>query len=321
MENCRQSEDELLMGLDIGGTKSALVLGRASGLVVAREEWASEAQRGPEAMLDDFCVHAKTLQECHGAARAVGASIGGPLNAEEGIILSPPNLPGWDKFPLLEHLRQRFALPVNVEHDAAACALAEYLWGNHAGAQRLIYLTCGTGFGSGIIIDGKPYYGAGGASPEIGHIAGAEDGPFAFGKTGSYEAFCSARSLGRIAAWKYPSRWPAPPQSSEIDPLAFAGDPDALEVVGTSANMTGRACALLADLLRPDVILLGSLAIYLGQLWTDGVHASFRRHALPAACDACHLGPHTLEDLQDKSSLAAALSARADSRPAALQQT
>ena len=300
---------DLLLGLDIGGTKSALVLGRADGSVVARAEWASKAERGPEKMLEDFYSHAGELQGQYGTAQAVGASVGGPLNADAGIILSPPNLPGWDEFPLLDHLRKRFALPANVEHDAAACALAEYLWGKHAGAQRLIYLTCGTGFGSGIIINGKPYYGVGGASPEIGHITAAENGPLAFGKTGSYEAFCSARSLGRIAAWKYPERWPTPPKSSEIDPLAFAGDPDALAVVAESADKTGRACALLGDLLRPDIILLGSLGKYLGNLWTDGVRKSFHNHAMPAACAACHLGVHTLEDLQDKSSLAAALPA------------
>ena len=103
-------------------------------------------------------------------------------------------------------IRDRWHLPARIEHDAAACCLAEYHWGLGIGRSRLVYLTCGTGFGAGIVIDGKPYYGAGGRTVEIGHARFRDDGPEAFGKIGCVEAYRAGASLGKLAAWKFPGR-------------------------------------------------------------------------------------------------------------------
>jgi glucokinase len=204
------SDDQLYLGLDIGGTKCAAVLGTGAGEIVDRIEWPSLAHRGHEPMLRELVAHARQLIEQRSRVIAVGASIGGPLDAANGIIYSPPNLPGWDAVPLKAVLERELKLPARIEHDAAACALAEYRWGAGRSASRLVYLTCGTGFGAGLIIDGAIYRGAGGRSVEIGHARYRDDGPIAFGKRGSNEAFCAAEALGRLAAWQFPVRWPAP---------------------------------------------------------------------------------------------------------------
>jgi glucokinase len=300
-----------LLGLDIGGSKCAAVIGTPDGVIIDRIEWPSLAARGPAPMLDDLRRHANQLIERHRDIVAVGASIGGPLDAVRGVVHSPPNLPGWDAVPLKQWLIDHLKRPAVVEHDAAACALAEYRWGAGVGATRLIYLTCGTGFGAGIIIDGQIYRGALGRSVELGHARYRDDGPTAFGKTGSFEAYCAGDALGRLASWRFPQRWPTPPPSRQIAELFLQGDLGATEVVMINATAVGDACATLGDLLRPDVILLGSLARYLGGRWVNAVRKRFVIETLPDTSSACRIAPAGLgERLQDCSALAVARSAR-----------
>jgi glucokinase len=298
-----------LLGIDIGGTKSAILLGDSSGQVLARREWPSHAARGPEPMLADLLAHARALLAETGLRpQSAGVSIGGPLDAEKGIIYSPPNLPGWDALPLKDRLQVELGLPVNVEHDAAACALAETLWGAGQGRARVIYLTCGTGFGAGLVLEGRIYRGAGGRSPEVGHWRYSAEGPEAFGKPGSAEAWCSGSGLGKLAAWKYPARWSEnPPTGAELHQLSQAGDAQARDILRLNATATGHIAAKLADLFRPDRVILGSLARYLGAPWLEDVRAAFAKEALPDESSEIIVPSGLGERLQDCSALAAAL--------------
>ena len=299
----------LLLGFDIGGTKCAVCLGTAGGEILERKEWPSVAERGPEPMIAELVQAARDLAAGRAVA-AIGVSIGGPLDADRGIVREPPNLPGWRDIPIRDRLAQDFGVPVKVEHDAAACALAEYEWGLARQPRRLIYLTCATGFGAGMVFDGKPYYGANGCSPEIGHIRIGFGGPVAYGVAGSAEAYCSARALGRLATFRWPSRWPQEPSPKEIEDLWRAGDAAATEIVECNADMVGRCCAFLGDLLHPDHITLGSLARYLGEPWLARVRAGFEQAVLPAVAADCRIeGSRLGTRLQDLSALAAALQA------------
>jgi glucokinase len=301
--------DSKFLGLDVGGTKCAAVVGTERGQILERREWASEVHRGPAVMINELCRAAFELIGAYPDMAAAGVSIGGPLDADRGVILSPPNLPGWDAIPLRTILRERLKIPVGLEHDAAACCLAEYRWGAGQGATRLIYLTCGTGFGAGIVIDGRIYRGAGGASPEIGHARFREDGPTAFGKTGSVEAYCAGASIGKLAAWKFPERWPEPPTTEQIAALAQSGDSEALQVLHINASAAGEVCANLADLLRPEKILLGSLSSHLGDSWVQRVREQFLAEALESTSRACSIEPAGLgARLQDYSALVVAVS-------------
>ncbi|MEX0777135.1 MAG: ROK family protein [Phycisphaeraceae bacterium] len=302
-----------LLGLNIGGTTCSAALGDADGAIHARSAWPAHAAAGPEAMIAQLLEHAAALQQSNAAAEAVGVAIGGPLNGRTGTILSPPNLPGWDRIPLAQRLHEALGLPVRVEHDAAACALAEYLWGAGQGADRLAYLTCGTGFGVGLILDGQPYYGADGLPPEIGHIAYRDDGPTAYGKRGCFEAFASASSLQRLAAWRFPQRWADnPPSPAQISQLAQQRDADALAVIALNAQAVGDSCALLIDLLGPRRILLGSTARYLGEPWVEQVRQQASRQVGSWTRSSYQIIAAGLGDrLQDCSALAAARLARA----------
>ena len=130
-------------------------MGTDEGEIIERRAWASNAERGPEAMLADILERSRELLKIFPGVEAIGVSIGGPLDADRGIIHSPPHLPGWDALPLKDRLEEQLRLPVVVEHDAAACALAEFRWGTDSEARYLVYLTCGTGCGAGLVLDGR----------------------------------------------------------------------------------------------------------------------------------------------------------------------
>ncbi len=295
------------LGLDIGGTKSAAIIGDSSGTLIDRSEWPSNAKSGHDKMIDEIIVNAMKMKSKYPGICSIGVSIGGPLDAKNGIIQSPPNLPGWDNIPLKKILKEKFSLPIHVDHDAGACALAEYYWGAAKDLHSVAYLTCGTGFGIGLVIDGNIYYGAHGHNCEIGHARYADDGPTAFGKAGCFESYCAGSSLGRIASWKFPSVWPNAPTSEEIGRLAEAGNYEALQVVEINAHAVGRACSLIADMLYPDMIILGSLANHLGKRWIDKVKSVFRDEVLPDARKVCKIAPSVLgKKLQDYSAIAAA---------------
>jgi glucokinase len=297
----------LYLGLDIGGTKSAALVGDCAGNIFDRTGFASQADRGAGAMIDDIVLHSQSLLGAHAGVQAIGVSIGGPLNSETGVILSPPNLPGWDNIPLKQILEERLKLPVRVEHDAAACCLAEVFWGAGRGCSRGVYLTCGTGFGVGMVFDGKIYHGVNGLSPEIGHTRLRDDGPEAFGKIGSVEAFCAGASLGKLARWKFPGRWATAPAAETIGDLWRGRDSEATEIIELNGRSVGQVCANLADLLRPEAILLGSLAIHLGDRWVEIVRRKFREEALDAA--SCRVEPAGLgARLQDCSAVAVGVS-------------
>jgi len=301
----------LLLGLDIGGSKCTAVVGDISGRVVDRQQWPSDVQRGPEAMIGDLIGHAQTLIVKYPGVSGVGVPVGGPMDAEAGIIQSPPNLPGWDEIPLKQIFQDKLHLPVTVEHDAVACALAEYHWGAARGQSRVAYLTCGSGFGVGLVFDALPYHGAAGKSIEIGHVRYRDDGPVAFGKQGSFEAFAAGNSLPRLAKWKFPDRWTdQPPTGQQLSKLVADGDEQARQVIDLNAQAVGDACALLGDLLMLDIITLGSLGRYLGDAWLGTVRQQFRDQVLPQVADTCRVEPAGLGDkLQDCSALVVAMQA------------
>jgi glucokinase len=292
----------MLAGVNVGGTTTSVVLGTSDGAILRCKRWPTQTRDG-EAL---FAALAAAIAEVAPEAAAIGVAIGGPMDARTGTVISPPHLPGMHGFPLAERLRQAFALPVVVHHDAAACALAEVLWGADRGAKSLAYLTCGTGFGAGLVIDGRARYGSRGYSPEIGHVRYRDDGPDVFGKPGSFESFGAASALPKIARLYDPSFDAT--SGAEVAARAAAGDSVARRAIDANADAVGAACALLADLLVLDVIVLGSLAAYLGEPWSERVRAAFAREALPHHAASCTLRAPSLPNLQDLSGLAAALS-------------
>ena len=189
----------LLAGVDIGGTKCAVTLGlpESGGIVI------KDKLRFPttdvEGTIRDIKSALREVMERNGLGSegisAIGISCGGPLDSRTGVIMSPPNLPGWDNIPIVRILSEEFEVPAAVHNDANACALAEWLFGAGKGTRNMVFMTFGTGLGAGLILDGKLYTGTNDNAGELGHIRLEGFGPVGYGKAGSFEGFCSGSGI------------------------------------------------------------------------------------------------------------------------------
>jgi glucokinase len=171
-----------IIGLDIGGTKCAVALADDDGVP---RQIARIPTGAPGRTLD--ALFTAIEQAGPGDAPVFGVSCGSPLDARTGVILSPPNLPGWDDVPIVPQLVARFGGEAHLMNDANAGALAEWMHGAAKGCRDVVFLTFGTGMGAGLILGGHLYEGASGDAGEVGHMRLAEDGPVGYGKAGSFE--------------------------------------------------------------------------------------------------------------------------------------
>ncbi|HEY3378482.1 MAG TPA: ROK family protein [Armatimonadota bacterium] len=320
---------EYLLGFDIGGTKCAVALGKTEAeeiTVLERVSFATETARGPEYALARLEESAQQVVASHGLTladiRAAGISCGGPLDSGRGVIQSPPNLPGWDDIPITARFAQSLGVPVALQNDANACALAEWRWGAGRGSRHMIFLTFGTGLGAGLILDGHLYCGASDLAGEVGHVRLAEDGPIGYHKAGSFEGFCSgngiaqagqtlvlrARADGTPVAF-YPEDRPIEGLTTQIiAEAACSGDPLAQEIFATCAHYLGRGLAMLIDILNPELIVIGSIfARQHALLWPTAARV-IEQEALPPSARRCRVVPAMLgEAIGDYACLSVAL--------------
>jgi len=297
-----------ILGVDIGGTKTAVLLGTLNGELRHRTELPTASHRGFAAVYRDIEEAIEsTIRSVPADVVALSVSIGGPLDVLQGIILSPPNLPGWDRIPLKQLLTDRFHLPVYIEHDGNAGALAEYYFGAGRGARNIVFLTMGTGFGAGLILDGRLYRGTNDVAGEVGHIRIAEDGPDCYGKPGSMEGFASGTGIARLARMMFPGRWPESLTVKELYADYQAGSEEACVVFSRAAQAFGRGLAMIADMLNPERIILGGLGMRMQDALVEPALAILAAEALPRALAVCSVVPATLgENIGDYAALAAA---------------
>jgi len=304
-----------LVGFDIGGTKCAVVLGRSGAAkveVIDRIAFATEVARGPEYALWRLERETREVLARHGIAptdlAGIGISCGGPLDSARGLVLSPPNLPGWDALPIVERFGKAFGVPVHLQNDANACALAEWKWGAGRGTRHLVFLTFGTGMGAGLILNGQLYSGACDLGGEVGHIRLAEEGPLGYGKKGSFEGFCSGGGLAHLARQQVRDAWAAGRTTRlcaekkdlegitalQVAMAAREGDAVALEAMEICARYLGRGLAILIDVLNPEIIVIGSIFARQRELLWPTAERIVREEALDLAARACRVVPAEL---------------------------
>ena len=294
-----------LLGFDIGGTKCAVILGQAEGeqiRIIERRAFPTPA--GPDSTLLEFEATARQLLADRGCQpEAIGISCGGPLDSRRGVVLGPPNLPGWDNVPICHRFSTVFGVQTYLQNDANACAFAEWKWGAGRGVNSLVFLTFGTGMGAGLILDGHLYSGACDLAGEVGHIRLAENGPAGYGKNGSFEGFCSGGGIARLAR----EQGFEAADARQVFEAAGAGNPIAARVLETSARYLGRGLAMLVDTLNPEMIVIGSIfARQRDQLWPIA-ERTLRAEALPASVSACAVVPAALgEQIGDFAALSIA---------------
>jgi len=323
MQNKEQA-DSYYLGFDIGGTKCSIVLGSKDFEIKEKIVFPTLTERGYPEIITEFKQHSYELFKKYDKNKLVriGISCGGPLDSEKGIIYSPPNLPGWDSVPIVKIFREEFGVEVEVQNDANACALAEWMMGAGVGTKNMVFLTFGTGMGAGLILNGRLYSGTNDLGGEVGHIRLAEEGPIGFGKAGSFEGFCSGGGIAQLARSMVGHQLNSGqevgfcPSEDKLEDLtakrvfeaAKAGDPLAREIVGISAHYLGRGLAILIDILNPECIVIGSIysrnEAYLKPL----MEKVLEREAIPAARKVCRIRPAALgESIGDYAALCVAM--------------
>lgn len=289
-----------IIGIDIGGTKCAVSVLRGDKV----EEVDRFATEGHAATLARF---RRTVEALKPEREVVfGISCGGPLDAARGVILSPPNLPGWVDLAISRFFTETFGGRAFLMNDANASALAEWHFGAGKGCRHLVFLTAGTGMGAGLILNGRLYEGASGEAGEVGHLRLRPDGPLGFGKRGSFEGFCSGGGIARLAA---SMGWPQPEASlKDIATAAAAGDPLGRKVLDVAGERLGEALALLIDTLNPERIVLGGYFPRCADLLLPAMNRTLAAEALPSALAACRIVPAALgETIGSHAAVAVAL--------------
>lgn len=305
------------IAVDIGGTKTAVSRWyEADTLPQMEDKLRFATPVDPEEGVRLICDAAKKLSAGYEITCA-GISCGGPLNSKTGLILSPPNLPSWDGVDICTAVREACGAPAHLQNDANACALAEWLWGAGKGTRNMIFLTFGTGMGSGLILDGKLYSGTNDMAGEVGHMRLEHDGPEGYRKNGSFEGFCSGGGIARLAALRLPAfvqsgkttclRDDDTLSAKTVGDAARAGDEFAQSIMTECGEKLGAGLAILVDLFNPEKIVIGSIYGREPSL-APIARAVVDREALSYAAEVCEICPAGLgESVGDYAGIAIAV--------------
>ncbi len=313
------------LGIDIGGTKCAVVVGDDNFKIYKKIQFPTRTnERNWNEVLEEFFFNIENLFKTYPQEKlkGIGISCGGPLDSKKGMIYSPPNLPGWDDVPIVEIFYKKYGIPVAVQNDANACALAEWLLGAGKGTQNMIFLTFGTGMGAGLILNGQLYTGTNDLGGEVGHIRMEKNGPIGFGKAGSFEGFCSGGGIAQLAKTVVKEKLSVGEKvyfcknKSELNNItaksvavaAQNGDKIALEIIKISAEYLGWGLAVLIDILNPECIVIGSIYSRNEKLFKAHVDRILSEEAISSALKVCKIKPAQLdESIGDFAALCVAL--------------
>ena len=312
-----------ILGFDIGGTKCAVVTAHWEGgelELLKREACPTDLTISPEDMIKKLIGMADGILDTK--PDAIGISCGGPLDSTEGVILGPPNLPGWDHVEIVKIIEEHYGVPTSLCNDANACAVAEWKFGAGRGTRNMVFLTFGTGLGAGLIINGRLYEGTNGNAGEVGHIRLADTGPTGYGKRGSFEGFCSGGGIAQLAwsmategagglepaAYYKEGMTPSDVTARSVAEAAREGDKTAKAVYKLSGEYLGRGLSVIVDILNPERIVIGSIFARSGDLLRESMEEAMLREALGEALSVCKVVPAELgERIGDCAAIAAAI--------------
>lgn len=281
---------QTVAGLDIGGTKIAVALADTDGNVISHTRFDTIVELGPHRILERALEEIERMREDTGTRLvALGVGCGGPLDRGRGLILSPPNLPDWDEFPIIEIIEKRLRIPAFLDNDANAAALGEFNYGAGRGMHNIVYITISTGIGGGIIIKGQIFHGVKDGAGEVGHITVLPDGPMCgCGARGCLEAICSGTSIARRAR----ERLLAGAQSSitmmagEINAVTAkvvaeavrTGDKLAAEIWDETIYYLAVGISNIINVLAPEAVILGGGVSTAGDLLLEPLRRQVQSH-------------------------------------------
>ena len=290
----------MIAGFDIGGTKCAVILADViEGKVVFIDRREFPTVGTPQSIIDKLietlCVELQDHHHDAGELTSVGISCGGPLDGKRGLILSPPNLPGWDRIPIAKIVASRLHIPVKLCNDADACALAEWKYGAGRGSENIIFLTFGTGLGAGLILNGKLYTGANNFAGEAGHIRLDRQGPCGYGKIGSFEGFCSGGGIAQLAKNRVREILQRGEKADFCESIndvenitaktlfiaAENGSKLAKDIYAEVGDYFGLGLSYLIDILNPEKIIVGGVYMRAHKYIDKAMNARIKKECLP----------------------------------------
>ena len=301
--------DPVFLGVEIGGTKLQLALGRGDGAILALERRAIRPDAGARGLLRQMAEAYETLVARGPGGRssrpiAAGIGFGGPVDADRGVVLRSHQVEGWDGFPLADWASHAFGVPrVAVENDADAAGLGEATFGAGRGLSPVFYVTVGSGIGGGLILGGRIYRGAGLGASEIGHLWVDDAGS----PPRTLEAIASGWSIGEAGRAAFDleagrgvlesivggdvDRVDAP----SVARAARLGDPRAIAILDAATRALGRCLAHVASLVAPRRIILGGGVSLLGEdLWFRPIREELEARVFPPFRGAFDLVPALL---------------------------
>lgn len=304
-------DNKVFVGVDIGGTKCAITIGLPKDGDLDIKDKKSFPTIDVEGTIESIKATIREVLGRNGLTekdiQAIGISCGGPLDSKTGVIMSPPNLPGWDNIPIVRILSEEFGVKAAVHNDANACALAEWKFGAGKGTRNMVFMTFGTGLGAGLIIDGKLYTGTNDNAGELGHIRLEAFGPVGYGKAGSFEGFCSGGGIEQLArdiakeAMQMGGKVNWCPDGNlsgitakKVAEALKAGDPLAKRVYEISARHLGAGLSLVIDILNPEMIVIGSIYARNEDVFKPLMDEVISKEALPLASKVCKVVPAAL---------------------------
>ncbi len=300
----------MLLGIDIGGTKTAFALADRQGRLVARSRQSTAPSGRPREDVARMLEEVRRLLSEAGigtsALLAAGASVPGPLDSRRGVLMHPPNLEGWREVPLGEWLADELGCPVRLENDANASALAEWRFGAGQGWSDIVYLTMSTGVGAGLILGGALYRGRDGTAGELGHVPLEWQGdPCSCGLRGCLEAYVGGASWARRLRSSAPRACRALALAGSREALrpehvvmaAREGDPHALSEMARFNAYLARAIVQICFSLAPEAVVLGTIAVAAGdELCFEPLRALVAQHTWPHQAPYMRILPAGLGD-------------------------
>jgi glucokinase len=309
------TQNGYVIGVDIGGTKVAAGLVRPSGEITYQTRTSMVSHDGAECGLASVksAIDA-VFGELGGAhqslIRGIGICCPGPLDPAAGIVINPPNLPCWRNFPLAAEISRLYGLPVKLDNDANAAALAETLWGAGRGYSNVFYTTIGTGIGTGIVLNGRIHHGRTGAGAEGGHMSIDYRGPrCGCGKRGCIEVLASGPAIARRARAKFIAEQNGRsilPELAGRDVNAItgemvgqayaAGDQVATEVLAETVELLTVWLGNIVDLLEPEVLIMGGGVTSMLQPFFGEIHNRLPDWCVNSRCQEIPLLPAAYGD-------------------------
>src|SRR4030088_2729614 len=237
----------MLAGIDLGGTQVRVALARSDGQLIASFKTKTPLLGSPQRVVD---WAAAEIERHRGREKVRSIAIGapGPIDVKRGILVNPPNLPGWRNVPLAAMLRRAIGAPAHVANDADMAGLGEFHRGAGQGTRNMVYITWSTGVGGGMIIDGKLHRGGHGTAGEVGHMIIDPNGPLdACGQRGCLEAFIGGANIARETGHT----------AAELFAAAAHGNKRARMMVERAARYMGFALISLTNVIDPEMFVIG----------------------------------------------------------------